>query len=310
MLCGKQNSSRFIENAQTAKVRYPKPMRPPKTKPTTHIGKINTLEVLHETGDGFVLDGGNKGEIFLPKSAAPGGCESGQKVDVFIYPENDDGLKATCNTPKALVGECALLKAVNIIKAGAFMDWSIERDLLVPVSQQSTPMAEGKTYVVYVHLDPQQRIIGSSKLHRFLDEDAKNMQAGDQVDLLIVGKTDLGFKAVINGTHLGLLFKSEVFQPLRPGDKTRGYIKAIREDGKIDLSLQGHIKKSREELSDRILAFLEKNQGTSTLTDYSPPEAIYKQYGVSKGNYKKALGALYKQRMISVTKDKITLLKK
>jgi predicted RNA-binding protein (virulence factor B family) len=162
--------------------------------------------------------------------------------------------------------------------------------------------------VVYLFLDPQQRIIGSSKLHHFLDEDAKNMKPGDQVDLLIVGKTDLGFKAVINGTHLGLLFKSEVFQPLRPGDKTRGYIKAIREDGKINLSLQLHNKKSREELTDRILAFLEKNQGTSTLTDYSPPEVIYTRYGVSKGNYKKALGALYKQRMISVEKDKITLL--
>ena len=289
-------------------MRYAKPMRPSKPKPTTHIGEINTLEVLRETGDGFVLNGGNKGEIFLPKSAAPGSCETGQKLDVFIYTENDGKLKATCNMPKALVGECALLKAVNVIKAGAFMDWSIEKDLLVPVSQQSTPMVEGKPYVVYLLLDPQQRIIGSSKLHHFLDEDAKNMKPGDQVDLLIVGKTDLGFKAVINGTHLGLLFKSEIFQPLRPGDKTRGYIKAIREDGKINLSLHLHNKKSREELTDRILAFLAKNQGTSTLTDYSPPEAIYKQYGVSKGNYKKALGALYKQRMISVTKDRITLL--
>ena len=127
---------------------------------------------------------------------------------------------------------------------------------------------------------------------------------------MIVGKTDLGYKAVVNGTHLGLLFDSEVFQSLQPGHMTTGYIKAVREDGKIDLGLQRHNKKSREALSDRILAFLESNQGTSNLTDYSPPRAIYKQYGVSKGNYKKALGALYKRRMISMTKDKITLLKK
>ena len=171
-------------------------------------------------------------------------------------------------------------------------------------------MVEGKPYVVYLFLDPQQRIIGSSKLHHFLEERAQNLAPGEEVDLLIVGKTDLGFKAVINGTHLGLLFRNEVFQSLQAGDKTRGYIKAIREDGKIDLSLQRHNKKSREELTDRILAFLQSNQGTSTLTDYSPPGAIYKQYGVSKSNYKKALGALYKRRLILVTKDKISLLSK
>ena len=136
------------------------------------------------------------------------------------------------------------------------------------------------------------------------------MKPGYQVDLLIVGPTDLGFKAVVNGTHLGLLFRNEVFQSLKPGDRTRGYIKAIRADQKITLSLQRQNKKSRQELTDRILAFLHSNQGTSTLTDYSPPGEISKQYGVSKGNYKKALGALYKQRLIRVTKDRITLLKR
>jgi len=189
------------------------------------------------------------------------------------------------------------------------MEWGNEQDLLVPISQQISPMVEGDSYVVYLFLDPQQRIIGSSKLYKFLDERAKNMAPGEPVDLLIAGKTDLGYKAVVNGTHLGLLHKAEVFQTLRPGDKIRGYIKAIRKDKKIDLGLQRQNKKSREDLTDRILAFLETNEGTSTLTDYSPPEAIYKQYGVSKGNYKKALGALYKRRLISVSKDKITLLK-
>ncbi len=266
-------------------------MRPPEPKSTTHIGEINTLEVLHESDDGFVLDGGNKSEIFLPKSQAPDGCKPGQKLDVFIYPENDGSLKATCHRPKAQVGECALLTAVNIIKAGAFMDWGIEKDLLVPVSQQSTPMVEGKPYVVYLFLDPQQRIIGSSKLHHFLEERAQNLAPGEEVDLLIVGKTDLGFKAVINGTHLGLLFKNEVFRSLRPGDKTRGYIKTIRDRREKSTSVcNATTKKSREELSDRILAFLESNQGTSTLTDYSPPKAIYKQYGVSKGQLQKGTG--------------------
>jgi len=215
----------------------------------------------------------------------------------------------TKNTPKAKVGECALLKTVTVTRAGAFMDCGMERDLLVPVSQQLTPMQEGKSYVVYLFLDPKQQIIGSTKLHNFLDERAKNMAAGDQVDLLIVNDTDLGYKAVVNGTHLGLLYKGEVFQSLRPGDRTVAYIKAVREDKKIDLSLQRQNQQTRDELTERILAFLEASGGTSSLTDYSPPEEIYKQYHVSKGNYKKALGKLYKQRLIKVSRHEITLLK-
>jgi predicted RNA-binding protein (virulence factor B family) len=211
------------------------------------------------------------------------------------------------NTAKAQLGECAFLRTVTVTKTGAFMDCGLERDLLVPVSQQISPMVEGLSYVVYLFLDPQQRVIGSTKLHKFLDERAKNMAAGEQVDLLIVNETELGYKAVVNGTHLGLLYKGEVFQSLQPGDKTSGYIKTIRADRKIDLCLQRQTQQSQNELTDRILAFLEASGGTSTLTDYSPPDAIYKQYGVSKGNYKKALGKLYKQRRISVTKDRISL---
>ena len=224
--------------------------------------------------------------------------------------------KNNYNTPdtsksvaKAQPGQCALLKVVTVTRSGAFMDAGLERDLLVPVSQQLTPMQEGSSYVVYIFLDPKQQIIGSTKLHKFLDERAKNMAAGEQVDLLIVNDSELGYKAVINGTHLGLLYKDEVFQTLQSGDRIKGYIKTIRDDRKIDLSLQPQIQKARDELSDRILTFLKANGGSSTLTDYSPPNAIYKQYNVSKGSYKKALGQLYKRHLISVAKDKITLLK-
>ena len=212
------------------------------------------------------------------------------------------------SSAKAQPGECALLRAVTVTKAGAFMDCGLERDLLVPISQQLGPMTEGHSYVVYLFLDPDQQIIGSTKLHKFLDERAKNMAPGDPVDLLIVTPTDMGYKAVINGSHLGLLYKDEVIQPLKPGDKTSGFIKGIREDRKIDLGLRRHNQQARDELSERIMAFLKASDGVSTLTDYSPPDAIYKQYRVSKGSYKKALGALYKQRLISVSKDKITLL--
>jgi len=210
---------------------------------------------------------------------------------------------------KAAIGECALLKAVTVTKAGAFMDCGLERDLLVPVSQQLIPMTEGRSYIVYLYLDPDQQVIGSTKLHKFLDERAKNMAPGEEVDLLIVNQTDMGYKAVINGTHLGLLYQDEVFQPLKSGDKIKGYIKGVREDRKIDLGLRPQNQQARDELTDRILDFLQANGGSSSLTDYSPPDAIYKQYRVSKGNYKKALGALYKQRLIRLSKDKVTLLK-
>jgi predicted RNA-binding protein (virulence factor B family) len=220
-----------------------------------------------------------------------------------------DSSKHTEKTTVALVGECALLKAVTVTKAGAFMDAGLERDLLVPVSQQLIPMAEGRSYVVYVYLDPNEQVIGSTKLHKFLDERAKNMAPGEEVDLLIVNQTDMGYKAVINGTHLGLLYKDEVFQPLKAGDQTKGFIKTIRDDRKIDLVLRRQGQQTRNELTDQILAYLKNNGGSSTLTDYSPPDKIYKQYRVSKGNYKKALGALYKQRMIALSKDKVTLLK-
>ena len=215
---------------------------------------------------------------------------------------------ASAKTAKAQVGECALLRAVTVTRTGAFMDCGLERDLLVPVSQQLTPMVEGHSYVVYLFLDPQNNVIGTTKLHKFLDERAKNMAPGEAVDLLIVGDSEMGYKAVINGTHLGLLYKGEVFTPLHPGDKTRGYIKTIRDDRKIDLSLQKQNQQTRDDLSGRIIAFLESSGGVSTLTDYSPPELIYRQFGVSKKNYKKALGRLYKERRISLAKDRITLL--
>lgn len=206
-------------------------------------------------------------------------------------------------------GKCAYLKAVTVTKAGAFMERADESDLLVPISQQISPIAEGRSYVVYMYLDPKQRLIGSTKLHNFLDERARNMAPGQAVDLLIVGQTDLGYKAVVNGTHLGLIYKDEVFQPVQAGDRIRGFIKSIRADKKIDLSLQQHGKTARSELEERILQHLKSQGGSSSLTDYSPPEAIYKQYRVSKKNYKRALGALYKQRLITVGKDKITLTK-
>jgi len=213
------------------------------------------------------------------------------------------------NSPGVRAGECVLLKAVTVTRAGAFMDSGTERDLLVPVSQQLTPMVKGRHYVVYPYVDPNGNLIGSTKLHRFLDEHAGDLTPGEAVKLMIVGESELGYKAVVNGTHLGLLYRDEVFTPLQPGEETAGFVKTIRADRKIDLCLQKQNQRTRDELSERIIAFLESSGGVSTLTDYSPPEAIYRQFGVSKSNYKKALGRLYKERRISLAKDRVTLLK-
>ena len=158
------------------------------------------------------------------------------------------------NEPNAQVGECALLRAVNVTPAGVFMEWREGQDLLIPVSQQLSPMRKGQSYVVYLLADPQGRTIGSTKLHRYLAEEAPPLKLREKVELMIVSETDLGYKAVINGTHLGLLFKSEVFQKLHPGDKTTGYIKSIREDRKINLSLKLHQRSAQQDLADRIRA--------------------------------------------------------
>lgn len=212
--------------------------------------------------------------------------------------------------PVAQVGECALLRAVTVTRAGVFMAWKPGTDLLVPVSQQLGPMKEGNSYVVYLLLDPKKNVIGSTKLHRHLKEEADGLAVGDEVSLMIVSDTPLGYKAVVNGTHLGLLFKSEVFQKLKPGDRLPGFVKSIREDRKINLSLESTQKtrSALDELADKIMDFLRANKGVSTLTDSSPPEAIYRQFRVSKGNYKKALGLLKRKRLIDLSKERITLL--
>lgn len=225
-----------------------------------------------------------------------------------MKPEKPDSSNSNSEAMDADAGRCVVLKAINTTRAGTFMEWREGQDLLVPISQQLAPMQRGRSYVVYLLLDPNGRMIGSTKLHRYLAEEATPLKLREKVEMMIVSETDLGYKAVINGTHLGLLFKSETFEKFKPGDKTTGYIKSIREDRKINLALQLHQRNPQDELSERILEFLKSSGGSSTLTDYSPPQAIYKQFGVSKGKYKKALGRLYKKRLVKLENDKVTLL--
>jgi predicted RNA-binding protein (virulence factor B family) len=207
------------------------------------------------------------------------------------------------------VGECAYLKVISTSRFGAFLDWGLPKDLLVPHSEQQKPMQQGYSYTVYLFVDEEtQRIAASTKLEQHLSIDVSGFKPQQEVDLLIYGQSDLGFKAVVNGTHLGQLFSGETFQPLHFGEQLKGFIRQVRVDGKIDLMLQLPSELTRDNLSDTIIEHLRQNDGISTLTDKSPPDDIYRAFGVSKASYKKALGQLYKQRRITIEKHQITLL--
>lgn len=275
------------------------------------IGTINTLQVLKQVDFGVYLDGADYGEILLPMRYAPNHLSIGDNIDVFIYSDSDDRLIATTEKPLAMVGECAWLKVKQTNRVGAFLDWGLPKDLLVPFNEQYSTMEEGKYYPVCVLLDNEtNRIAASSKLYQFLEEHSNDFSPRQAVDLLIIQQSDLGFKAVINHTHLGLIFHSDVFQTLKMGQRIKGYIKDIRDDGKINLTLQLPTQEIRDELLQAILDNLQQHGGTSTLTDKSPPDEIYKQFKVSKSNYKKALGTLYRQHIINIDKQKISLLDK
>ena len=272
------------------------------------LGRYNNLTVVKNTEFGIFLDGGKFGNILLPRRYVTEQMKIGDKLNLFVHLDSDDSLIATTLTPKAQVGECACLQVKDINQAGAFLDWGLPKDLLVPYGEQQKPMELGKSYVVCIYLDAYTgRITASSRLNRHLDERSSGFKAQQSVDLLICDKTDMGYKAVINHTHIGLIFRDDAFKPLHYGERVKGFIKHIRDDKKIDLTLQKHSKDSKSELADKILEFLRNHGGESTITDKSDPDLIYKTFNVSKGNYKNALSLLYKQRQILITADKITL---
>ena len=272
------------------------------------IGQQNRLTIIKKTDFGIFLDGGKFGNILLPKRYVTETMLIGDSLDVFLYYDSDDCLIATTLTPKVMAGECALLDVKEVNSIGAFLDWGLPKDLLVPYGEQHKPMEAGHRYVVYVYLDAHTgRITASSKLSRHLEERASGFKPGQAVNLLICGRSDMGYKAVVNHTHLGLVFRDEALRTLTYGEQLTGYIKSIRADRKIDLSLQARGKDAKDSLAEKILADLQRRGGTSYLTDKSEPDDIYKVFQVSKGNYKNALSLLYKQRKILIEKDKITL---
>lgn len=273
------------------------------------IGKINQLDVIDELPFGFYVGTNQDDKILLPMNVAPENCEIGQPIEVFVYHDSEDRLIATTKTPKAFVDEIACLQVKSLTSVGAFLDWGLEKDLLLPFNEQVIPVAEGMDAVVYVFQDPHtDRLAASTKLRDFLSEQGDELTEKQPVELMIYQRTELGYKAVIDGTHLGLLYNDQVFTPLKVGDRTSGFVNHIREDGKVDLCIQLQDQNARKELTEQIIDDLRAHDGLSTLTDKSSAQEIGHRFGVSKNAYKKALGALYKQKLISLDKTKISLI--
>ena len=274
------------------------------------IGNSATLQVVKKVDFGLYLDGGEFGEILLPARYVPHDWEIGGWIDVFIYLDSEDIIIATTERPFVEVGQCAHLQCVDLNSYGAFLNWGLSKDLFVPFKEQRVRMEKGKSYTVCVFQDPSGRICASNKLDHFLYEEAEGkFEINQSVNLLIASRSDLGYKAIINGTHLGLIHNNDILVPIRVGERMTGYIKHIREDDAIDLSLQQQGEEMRDLLLQQILDDLKMSGGSSNLTDKSAADAIFERYQVSKSNYKRAIGQLYKEKKILLTKDRITLAK-
>lgn len=271
------------------------------------LGKYNRLEVVKEVDFGMYLNGGEEGEILLPSRYVPQGCKVGDELNVFIYLDNEERLVATTLTPMVQVGQFACLEVAWVNQYGAFLHWGLMKDLFVPFREQKMKMEVGKKYVVHAHLDDESyRIVASAKVERYLSKERAAYRPGEEVDILVWQKTDLGFKAIINNAYAGLLYESEIFQPLHTGMAMKAYVKQVRDDGKIDLMLQKPGLAKVEDFSTTLLEYIREQGGHTPLNDKSPAEEIYAAFGVSKKTFKKAVGDLYKKRLVVLVEDGIT----
>lgn len=272
------------------------------------IGKYNTLTVVKVVDFGMYLDGEERGEILLPNEYVPQNCFPDDSLKVFIYFDSEDRIIATTETPEILVGEFAYMKVVSVSKTGAFLDWGLRKDLLVPFREQRVRMEEGRSYLVYAYVDEEtDRIVATAKIEKYLDRTPADYEPWQEVDVLIARPTDLGYAVIVNHAHWGVIYRNEIFQPLRIGQKLKAYIKEIRPDGKIDLVLQKPGYDQIALLSQQILKKIRDNGGALDVSDKSSPEMIYQLFGCSKKNYKKAIGALYKQGIIELQEEEIRL---
>ncbi len=274
-------------------------------------GRVNSLLVMETRANGLLLDAGQGKTLLLPIEQVHRDYRAGECIDVFVYPDANGRSTATITLPLAQVGEVAWLEIAQVNQLGAFAHWGLPKDLFIPFAEQHHPLRKGMHALVRVYLDNQGRLAGSTRIDRWVKDNATGLKVGQEVTLLIAEQTELGFKAIINHRSWGLLYGNELFRSLHRGQRIAGYIKHIRQDDKIDLSLEkpGFSKDRIETLAQQIIDKLEAGGGELALTDKSPPEAIYATFGVSKKVFKQSLGALYKQRRITLHADGIKLVR-
>lgn len=275
------------------------------------VGKYNTLKIVKDLDFGVYLDGGNGKEILLPARYVPKNVKPGDEVEVFIYHDNEGRLIATTARPLVTVGEFKFMEVKSVNNTGAFLEWGLMKDLLVPFKEQKMPMREGRWYLVYVHLDHiTGRIVASARIDKYLDNVMPEYTFNQEVNLLVADETDIGYKVIINNLHWGLVYYNEVFRRLEKGEEIKGYIKEVREDEKIDVSLVPLGYQKIEGLAGTILESLKSQGGFIAVHDKSAPEVIQSLFQCSKKSFKQAIGALYKQHLITLENGGISLAKK
>ena len=272
------------------------------------LGDYNTLKIVKSVDFGLYLDGGSAGEILLPTRYVPKNAKIGDELEVFIYLDQDEKLVATTLHPLAKVGDIACLEVAWVNEYGAFLNWGLMKDLFCPFREQKMRMQKGYHYVVYIKEDEEShRLIATAKVDKYLYTDRPPYKHGDAVDILIWQKTDLGFKAIVDNHYQGLIYEDQIFQPLHTGDRMTAYVDHIRQDNKIDITLQPTGRRQTEEFSEILLRYLQENDGHCDLGDKSPSELIADRFKVSKKVYKKAVGDLYRRRLITISDNGIDL---
>ena len=272
------------------------------------LGDYNILTVVKEVDFGLYLDGGDEGEILLPRRYVPEGAEPGDTMEVFIYLDNEERLVATTEIPLAKVGDFAYLEVAWVNQYGAFLNWGLMKDLFCPFREQKMRMVKGNKYIVHVHLDKESyRIMASAKVEHFLSEDMPPYQRGDEVDMLVWQKTDLGFKVIVDNKFQGLIYDDQIFEYIHTGDRMKGYVNTVRPDGKIDLMVQPFGRRRTTDFADTLLEYMRDNGGTCPVGDKSDAEDIKDLFHVSKKVFKRAVGDLYKRRLISISDNGLKL---
>lgn len=273
------------------------------------LGEWNDMTVVKFVDFGLYLDGGDEGEVLMPRKYVPEGVKVGDTLSCFIYLDQEERLVATMETPLAKVGDFAWLEVAWVNEYGAFLKWGLEKDLFCPFREQKMRMERGRSYLVHIHIDPETyRIVASAKVDRYLDrEEMPPYRPGDEVSLLVWQKTELGFKVIIDNRYGGLIYDGQVFRDLHSGDRVTGYISCVRDDGKLDVSLQQTGRRMKVEFASQLLGLLQDNGGTLPYGDKTPADDIYARFGVSKKVFKRAAGDLYKRRLVIITPESITL---